>query len=107
MRPENRNSEGECYQVSGKIRAVYDNTAHNLISLSFNGAPVADEQTYSIGLIGYHILNSAAFLNITGEELTARRPPKVIATNVAEALEEYLKTHQNIGRKVEGRLTYQ
>ena len=107
MRPENRNSEGECYQVSGKIRAVYDNTAHNLISLSFNNAPVVDAQTYSIGLIGYHILNSAAFLNITNEELIARCPPKVIATNVAEALEEYLKTHQNIGRKVEGRMTYQ
>ena len=107
MRPENRNSEGECYQVNGKIRAVYNNAAHQLVSLDFEGAPVVDTQTYSISLIGYHILNSAAFLNITNEELMARCPPKVIATNVAEALEEYLKNHQNIGRKVEGRLTYQ
>ena len=107
MRPENRNSEGECYQVNGRIRAIYNNAAHDLISLSYEALPVVDEQTYTIGLIGYHILNSAAFLNITNDELLAHGPSKVIATSVAEVLEEYLKNHQNIGRKVEGRLTYQ
>jgi 5'-nucleotidase len=106
MRPENRNSEGECYQVNGRICAVYNNAAHGLISLSFNGSPVDDEQNYTIGLIGYHILNSAAFLNITNDELLANGPSKVVATSVPEVLEEYLKSHQNIGRKVEGRLTY-
>jgi 5'-nucleotidase len=107
MRPENRNSEGECYQVNGRIRAVYNNAAHDLISLSFSSSPVVDDHTYTIGLIGYHILNSAAFLNITNDELLANGPSKVIATSVPEVLEEYLKSHQNIGRKVEGRLTYQ
>jgi 5'-nucleotidase/UDP-sugar diphosphatase len=106
MRPENRNSEGECYQVNGRICAVYNNAAHGLISLSFNGSPVDDEQNYTIGLIGYHILNSDAFLNITNDELLANGPSKVVATSVPEVLEEYLKGHQNIGRKVEGRLTY-
>jgi len=106
MRPENRNSEGECYQVNGRICAVYNNAAHILISLSFNGSPVDDGQNYTIGLIGYHILNSAAFLNITNDELLANGPSKVVATSVPEVLEEYLKGHQNIGRKVEGRLTY-
>jgi 5'-nucleotidase len=106
MRPENRNSEGECYQVNGRICAVYNNAAHSLISLSFNGSPVDDDQSYTIGLIGYHILNSAAFLNITNDELLANRPSKVVATSVPEVLEEYLKGHQNIGRKVEGRFTY-
>jgi hypothetical protein len=32
---------------------------------------------------------------------------KVVATFVAEVLEEYLKNHQNIVRKVEGRFTYE
>jgi 5'-nucleotidase len=106
MRPENRNSEGECYQVNGRICAVYNNAAHGLISLSFSGSTVDDEQRYTIGLIGYHILNSDAFLNITNDELLANGPSKVVATSVPEVLEEYLKGHQNIGRKVEGRLTY-
>jgi 5'-nucleotidase / UDP-sugar diphosphatase len=106
MRPENRNSEGECYQVNGRIRAVYDSAARKLISLSFDGEPVVDERRYTIGLIGYHILNSATYLNVTREELLANGKSKVVATSVPEVLEEYLKNHHNIGRKVEGRLTY-
>jgi 5'-nucleotidase/UDP-sugar diphosphatase len=107
MRPENRNSEGECYQVNGTIHAVYSNAAHDLISLNFNNMQVVNDHLYSIGLIGYHILNSAAFLNITNDELLANGKSKVVATCIPEALEEYLKNHQNIGRKVEGRLIYQ
>ncbi len=107
MRPENRNNEGECYQVNGTIRAVYSDAAHDLISLSFQGLPVVDTHLYSVGLIGYHILNSAAFLDLTNDELLSNGKSKVVATSVAEVLEEYLKNHQNIGRKVEGRLTYE
>jgi 5'-nucleotidase len=107
MRPENRNSEGECYQVNGKIRAVYNDEAHDLISLSFAGSPVIDELTYTIGLIGYHIANSAAFLNITNDELLAHGNPKVVVTSVREVVEEYFKNHQNTLRQVEGRLTYE
>jgi 5'-nucleotidase len=106
MRPENRNSEGECYQVNGRIRAVYSDSAHGLISLQSGGKPVVDDNKYSLGLIGYHISNSAAYLNITNEELLINDKSKVIATSVQEVLEEYLRNHQNIGRKAEGRLTY-
>jgi 5'-nucleotidase len=107
MRPENRNSEGECYQVNGRIRAIYNDAAHELFSLEFDRQPVIDDRKYSIGLIGYHISNSAAYLDITNEELVLHGKSKVIATSVQEALEEYLKNHQNIGRHVEGRLIYQ
>lgn len=106
MRPENRNSEGECYQVNSRIRAVYSDSAHELISLQSGGKPVVDDNKYSLGLIGYHISNSAAYLNITNEELLINGKSKVIATSVQEVLEEYLRNHQNIGRKAEGRLTY-
>jgi 5'-nucleotidase/UDP-sugar diphosphatase len=107
MRPENRNSEGECYQVNGTIHAVYSNAAHDLTSLNFQSLPVVNDQLYSIGLVGYHIINSAAFLDITNDELLANGKSKVVATSIPEVLEEYLKSHQNIGRRVEGRLTYE
>ena len=106
MRPENRDGEGECYQVNGKIHAVYNDIAHDLFSLEFEGQPVIDDRKYSIGLIGYHIANSAAYLDITNEELLIHDKSKVVATSVPEVLEEYLKYHQNIGCHVEGRLIY-
>jgi 5'-nucleotidase len=106
MRPENRDGEGECYQVNAKIHAVYNDIAHDLYSLEFEGQPVDDDHKYSIGLIGYHIANSSVFLDITNEELLIHGKSKVIATSVPEVLEEYLKNHQNIGRRVEGRLIY-
>jgi 5'-nucleotidase/UDP-sugar diphosphatase len=71
MRSENRSGEGECYQVNGRVRATYDDAAHNLISLSFEGLPVFDGRTFTLGLTGYHIINSAANLNITNDELLA------------------------------------
>ncbi|MCK9357839.1 MAG: bifunctional metallophosphatase/5'-nucleotidase [Dehalococcoidia bacterium] len=106
MRTENRNGEGESYQVNGRIRAVYSDSARALQSLTFDGQPIVGDRLYTIGLIGFHIQNSEAYLGVTREELLAAGRSKVIATNVADVLEEYLKGHQNIGRKVEGRLVY-
>jgi 5'-nucleotidase len=106
MRTENRNGEGECYQVNGRIRAAYNDGAHKLASLTFESQPVADDKLYTVGLIGYHIINCEPYFSVTQDELLAAGKSKVIATNVTDVLEEYLKGHQNIGRKVEGRLVY-
>ena len=45
-------------------------------------------------------------LNITDEELRESGKAKVVSTSAQEVLEEYLRNHQNVGRKVEGRLVY-
>ena len=105
MRTENRNGEGECYQVNGRIRAAYNDGAHELVSLTFDSQLVADDGLYTIGLAGYHVTNSQ-YLNVSNDDLVVSGSSKVIATNIADVLEEYLKGHQNIGRKVEGRLAY-
>jgi 5'-nucleotidase len=106
MRTENRNGEGECYQVNGRIRAVYNDGAHQLTSLTFDGKLVEDNKLYTVGLIGYHIINSEPYFGVTQEDLLAAGKSKVIATNVTDVLEEYLKGHQNVDRKVKGRLVY-
>ncbi len=106
MRPENRNGEGECYQVNKNIRAIYNDNEKSLVSLNCAGEPVADDELYTVGLVGYHVMNSAKNLGITLEDLSANGGARKIATSVVDVVEEYLKNHQNLGCRVEGRLVY-
>jgi 5'-nucleotidase/UDP-sugar diphosphatase len=106
MRPENRDGEGECYQVNAGIRAVYNNRTRTLESLDIGGQPVEDNREYTIALNGYHADNCTKNLGITPEELALRKGTKVIATSATGVLEEYLRMHPNISSRVEGRLVY-
>ena len=106
MRKGNRDGEGECYQVSTGIEAVYNDFTKKLESLKFKGEPVDDNQQYKICLQGYHFSSCADYLNITQKELIASGQGKVVSTSAQGVLEEYLRNHQNIRRKVEGRLVY-
>jgi 5'-nucleotidase / UDP-sugar diphosphatase len=107
MRPENRDGEGECYQVNGAVRAVYSDSERRLVSLELRGAPVDDEAVYSLVLQGYHAKNAKAYLDLDPTHLTDRAPGKVVATSAQTVLKEWLAVHQNDSRKVEGRLVYQ
>jgi 5'-nucleotidase len=107
MRTENRNSEGECYQVNNRVHAIYDDNSHDLASLKIDGTPVSNEAPYTICLQGFHVSNSDAYLNISKEELLKSGKSRVVSTSAQEVLDEYLRNHQNITRKVEGRLVYQ
>lgn len=106
MRPENRTGEGECYQVNGRVKAVYSEREHKLVSLSVDGVPAENDRLYTLCLQGYHFNNCAAYLNITQEELLASGKSKVVTTSAQQVLEEFFKNNQNISRKVEGRLVY-
>ncbi len=106
MRPENRNSEGECYQVNKNIKAVYNDKEKKLVSLEFKGDPVDNEKVYTICIQGYHLKNCSQYLNITEEELRESGKAKVISTSCQDVLEEWFRAHQNVGSKVEGRLVY-
>jgi 5'-nucleotidase len=106
MRPENRDGEGECYQVNGAVRARYSNAERRLVSLELNGAPVDEAATYSIILQGYHAKNAKPYLDLDPEDLTTHGAGRVAATSAQTVLKEWLAAHQNDGRKVEGRLTY-
>jgi 5'-nucleotidase len=106
MRPENRDGEGECYQVNGAVRAEYSDAEGRLLTLEVNGAPVDDGAVYTVALQGYHAKNCTSYLSVTEEELLAAGPSKVVTTSAAEVLEEWLRGHQLEGRQVEGRLSY-
>lgn len=106
MRAENRDGEGECYQVNDGVKAVYSDAKKELTSLTVKNREVEDEQFYTIALQGYHFNQSKAYLGISNEKLLESGEVKVVTTSAREVLEEYLKNNQNIGRETEGRLVY-
>jgi 5'-nucleotidase len=106
MRLENRNGEGECYQVSQGVAAVYSDEKQQLTSLKLNGQDIDDHRLYTICLQGYHLHNSASYLNLPESELLADGPSKVVSTSAQQVLEEYLRNHQNINSQLENRLVY-
>jgi 5'-nucleotidase / UDP-sugar diphosphatase len=106
MRFENRDGEGECYQINSKVRAVYSDSAKKLVSLSVGSEPVNDDQKYTLTLQGYHFANSKANLDIMNDELVASEYPKIITTSAYQILEEWLRNHPNESRKIEGRIVF-
>jgi 5'-nucleotidase / UDP-sugar diphosphatase len=106
MRPENRDGEGECYQVNAGVRAVYDDAGHRLVSLEVGGEAVDDAKAYTICLQGFHYRNAAAYLDVTDRELLEAGRHRVVSTSARDVLLEYLRANQNISKKVEGRLVY-
>lgn len=106
MRVENRDGEGENYQINKGVRAVYDDKQKKLASLTINDKPVEDSQYYTIAIQGFHFNSSSGYLNITQEELMQSGKSRTITTSAQEALKEFLRNNQNISRKVEGRLVY-
>jgi len=106
MRKDNRNGEGECYQVNSRVKAVYDDGKDKLKDLYIDDQAVDDEKKYKICLQGYHFNNSKDYLGLTNEEFLCEGPHKVITTSAQEVLEEFLRNNQNISRDTEGRLSY-
>ena len=106
MRIENRDGEGECYQVNTKVKATYSDKNTKLVSLSVEGKAVLDSQEYSICIQSFHVSNATQYLNISQEELLASEKTKVITTSIQQVLEEYFRNNNNGTAKVEGRLEF-
>jgi 5'-nucleotidase / UDP-sugar diphosphatase len=106
MRVANRDGEGECYQVNTAVQAIHNDRTGILESLIIHGNPVQDDLHYTLGLNGYHADNCTKNLDITPDELAAVSGTKVVATSSNAILEEYLCTHPNLQRQIEGRLVF-
>jgi len=106
MRLENRDGEGECYQVNEKVKAIYDDKAGGLEELEIDGHPVENTEFYTLCLQGYHFNNAKEYLNISPKELMESGEYKTVTTSAQQVLEEYLRNHQNITSQIEERLVY-
>ncbi len=106
MRKENRDGEGECYQVNVGIEATYNDSKKQLMSLLVKGESVIDDQLYTLCIQGYHLNNAREYLSVSERDLYREGPSKVITTSAQNVLEEFFRNNQNISRSVEGRLVY-
>jgi 5'-nucleotidase len=106
MRVENRDDEGECYQVNSGIHAIYNNQDKKLELLKVGNEEIDEEKIYSICLQDYHLSNCADFLDISEKDLQSEKCSRVVSTSAQDVLEEYLRNHQNIKPKLENRLVY-
>ncbi len=106
MRIENRDGEGECYQVNQGVKAVYSDEKKSLIYLLVNNQPVIDNNFYKFSIQNFHYGNCKNYLNISSDELTASGKTKVVTTSIQQVLEEFFRNNQNTSREIEGRLIY-
>ncbi|MFH0943553.1 MAG: bifunctional UDP-sugar hydrolase/5'-nucleotidase [Candidatus Beckwithbacteria bacterium] len=106
MRSENRDGEGECYQVNSLVKAEYSEKDKQLKSLKVDGQEVKEKENYTIAMQGYHFNQAQNYLGITQEDLLKQGNNKVITTSVKQVLDEFLRNRQNIIKTVEGRLSY-
>lgn len=97
-------SHCEFYQFSAGMRVVYDRAAKKFLDFSFRGLPVDDNKIYTIGLQHFHYSSFEEFFSVPLEEVVKNGKPKIIATSTRTVLDEYLSVHQNLDRKVSGRL---
>jgi 5'-nucleotidase len=106
MRNENRDGEGECYQVNASVRAVFDTGSNTLVSLEIGGEPVDEARVYTICLQGYHAKNAERYLAIAADETEKLVPPEVVTTSAQQVIEERLADARNLDAHTEGRLEY-
>ncbi|MDY0235532.1 MAG: bifunctional UDP-sugar hydrolase/5'-nucleotidase [Gudongella sp.] len=107
MRRENRNGEGECFQINSRVKVLYSESKSKLLSITVDDLPVNDDQKYTITLQGYHFINSEANLGIINEEFVTMDVPKVVSTSAYGILEEWLRNHPNVTREIEGRIVFE
>lgn len=106
MRVENRDGEGECYQVNRGVEAVYSDKKRKLISLKIVGQAIDENKLYRIAMQGYHYNNASVYLGLDPQFIQTLPDHKVITTSAQQVLIEYLNNHTNIESKVDGRLIY-
>ncbi len=107
MRIENRDGEGECYQINSGVQAIYNDKDKKLESLKVGNEKIDQDKIYSICLQGFHFANCKQYLDITEKALLSEKCSKVVSTSVQDVLEEYLRNHQNIKPRLVNRLVYQ
>jgi len=93
------------FQISKRLKVVYDIPSGKMLEFTFDGIPVMDEHIFRIALQDYQLNNFERNFNIKLEEVTANKKPVALCTSARDVLEEYLISHQHADREIDGRIT--
>ncbi|NLP48658.1 MAG: bifunctional metallophosphatase/5'-nucleotidase [Clostridiales bacterium] len=94
----------EFYQFSRGLRIEYDRKSKELISVSYNGSEIKNNDVFKMAIQDYHFQSMDEFLNVGHEEIQEPKKPKVISTNNTNMLEEFFRHHELIRVSEEKRL---
>ncbi len=95
LRPEVfTDAHTEFYQLSRGLRVEYDLSSQKLLSLTFEGQEIGDNDLFSVGMQGFHLNNIGDFLNVPYDEIAAAKRPVVAATNDLHILDEYFSSRE-------------
>jgi len=104
LREESLHGHTEFYQFSRGFRIEYDRENKELISLSLNGLELRDDDQYKLALQKFHLNSIKDFLNVSLDEVSSFKRPKLLTTNETDLIEEYLGHHEMIRASEERRL---
>ena len=94
----------EFYQFSEGLQVIYSREQKDFITFTFNGAPVEDNRTYTVGLQRFHYLNTHIGFGVSLDELNSLKKARIVSTSCREILDEYLSSHQRVDQKTQNRL---
>lgn len=105
MRDEYLTGHTEFYQYSKDFRYVWSKSKHKFESFTFKRQEIKDSDHFKLGLQGYHFNNMDTSFDITLEEVSKIRSPRVVAVSCLGIYEELFSHMRNIDSKVDGRIT--
>lgn len=92
------------YQNSSNLKIKYSRNQHSVVSLILNGVEVKDDDTMTVGLQEFYMLNCEIGFGMKLEELQKYGEAKVVSTDAFGTLRDYLSEHENLGGPVDDRL---
>ena len=86
----------EFYQLSDGMFVEYDKNKHEITKFQYFGENINDDNMFTLVIKNYHINSFKQFFGLDLDEIKKNRAPRILCTDCAEALYEYLTTHVSV-----------
>lgn len=97
-------NDTEFYQFSSGVAIVFDKKDKVFARFDFDGAPIEDEQFYTVALQEFHFGNFGGCFGFSVDEVLQNDRARVLTTSAHDVLVEHLPADTVVRPAVEGRL---